>query len=135
MAGDDGRKANGSDSIGDVVDELIDKLKTNGKEAVSGFLELEAQLVSQYRDHLVSLRASHDSLQREYARLVVRMLGNAAEMQAQYRKSVGDTHDALLSAHVEFVERLRERLNRPSPPDRRTQTSKPPRREDSSEAS
>ena len=106
-----------TDSLKTILDELFDKLKTDGRDALDKFLELEQEMVGRYQDHLASLARNHEEFQRDFVRMATSAFRNSAEMQAHFRKSMIATQDTLLESHLRFVRHLRESLNKTRPPE------------------
>ncbi len=98
-----------------IFDDVVEKLDTDGRDALDTFLELEEQMVGKYQDHLDSLLEKQAEVHKEFTRLVSTAFSNSSQLHSHYRKSVRDSHDTLIKAHLDLVRRLRSNLT-PSKP-------------------
>lgn len=99
----------------EIFDDVVEKLDTDGRGALDTLLELEEQMVGKYQDHLDSLLEKQAEVHREFTRLVSTAFSNSSQLHSHYRKSVRDSHDTLIKAHLDLVRGLRSNLTSSKP--------------------
>jgi len=102
-------------TLSDIIDDLRQSLDHRGREAITGFLNLEEEIVSRYRDRLGDVLEKQDEVRREFGRLVAQTIADTSKLHQEYRKSIRESHDALIDGHLQLVRHMRESL-KPRPP-------------------
>jgi hypothetical protein len=103
----------GDSKLRGIIEELMERLDTNGREALGAYLELQEQMVGKYKDNLGALLDKHAEVQREFVRLVSTAFVDGSQLGTHYRKTVREGHDALIDAHLQFVRHVRSELSKP----------------------